>query len=134
MKPVIIYLPFPPSVNNYYVQTRTGRFISKKGKQFRLDVEAQCEEQGIRGLQLDFKLEVSVILFVPDRRKRDLDNYKKALLDSLTLAEVWNDDVQIDQLYSYRGSMVKGGATIIKIDEAGMVIPWGHENIVFDPK
>jgi len=127
---VRIWLPFPPTVNNYYVQTRNGRFISKKGKHFISAVGEKCIEQGVSNLHLIDKLSVSVVLFMPDKRKRDLDNYKKALLDSITKAGVWMDDSQIDQLHSYRGGVIKDGATIIQIEEAGMVVPWKHEDIV----
>ncbi|NBW23084.1 MAG: RusA family crossover junction endodeoxyribonuclease, partial [Caulobacteraceae bacterium] len=40
--------------------------------------------------------------FPPDKRKRDLDNVLKSLLDALTHANVWDDDSQIDDLRIYR--------------------------------
>jgi Holliday junction resolvase RusA-like endonuclease len=45
---------------------------------------------------------VVVEVYVPDRRKRDLDNLHKGILDSLTHAGVWGDDSQIDDLRIYR--------------------------------
>ena len=127
-----IWLPFPPSINNYYVQTRNGRFISKKGKEFREQVITECIIQGISGIKYAGKVEFSVVLYPPDRRKRDLDNYKKALLDAITHSGVWVDDSQIDQIHSYRGTVRKGGAAVVRIEDAGMIVPWGHEHIVFE--
>ena len=39
--------------------------------------------------------EATVLLYPPQKRNRDLDNYQKALFDSLTHAGVWVDDRQI---------------------------------------
>jgi len=50
-----------------------------------------------------------VELFPPDRRKRDVDNILKALLDALTHAGVYEDDSFIDDLRVVRGAVIKGG-------------------------
>ena len=117
-----LFLPFPPTVNNYYVKTKRGVFISQKGRKFREAIKDAVHEQ-IPGFDvLTCKLLVEVTLFVPDKRIRDLDNYMKALLDSLTQAEVWEDDSQIDQLFIYRGERHYGGSVQISISEAGPVL------------
>lgn len=54
---------------------------------------------------------------MPDRRIRDLDNIKKALLDSLTHAGVYKDDFQIDDLRVVRREVVKGGYVIVHVAE-----------------
>jgi crossover junction endodeoxyribonuclease RusA len=48
--------------------------------------------------------EVAVYVFAhpPDRRKRDLDNITKALLDALVRAGVLKDDYQVARLYAER--------------------------------
>lgn len=121
-----IHLPWPPTVNDYYgvrvVKRRQIPYIKAKGKKFREDVEAAIAEQ-IGYLQLDDPLLVEVELFPPDKRRRDLDNYMKALLDALTQAQVWLDDSQIDQLFIYRGQQVAHGAVVVKIGLAGPAIP-----------
>jgi crossover junction endodeoxyribonuclease RusA len=56
------------------------------------------------------RLAVEIEAHVPDKRKRDLDNLFKAVLDSLTHAGVWADDSQIDALRIVRkpvGGMIK---------------------------
>jgi crossover junction endodeoxyribonuclease RusA len=55
------------------------------------------------------RLELSVMLYPPDRRRRDIDNVCKALLDSLTFAGLIEDDSLIDKLTIERGTVVKGG-------------------------
>jgi len=53
----------------------------------------------------------------PDKRRRDLDNLPKALLDGLTHSGIWDDDSQIDDLRIMRGEIVKGGSVTVVIDE-----------------
>jgi len=55
-------------------------------------------------------------LFMPDKRRRDIDNYNKILLDSLT-GIVWEDDSQIDILTIGRDEVIKGGKVIITVRE-----------------
>lgn len=119
---IIVHLPFPPTVNSYYGTSRSGvKFITKRGRQFREDVEKQLVQQ-IGRLELDENMHVEVVLHPPDKRKRDLDNYMKALLDACTVGGLWSDDSLIDQLTVLRGETVKCGKTQLEINPAGPVI------------
>lgn len=124
---LILVLPWPPSVNHYYGQTKRGKklikYITAKGKQFREDVITACHEQA-PGFNEPDKIYCEVTLYVPDKRIRDLDNYMKPLLDALTHAKIWDDDSQIDQLPIYRGVLRKGGAVVLEIAPAAPLIPW----------
>ena len=124
MNSIYIYLPWGPSVNNYY-SPGSGkiRYVSASGQKFRRDVE-QCINEQCPGLVLDGRLCVDVILYPPDKRKRDLDNYMKALLDALTHSGFWVDDEQIDQLQIYRGEIIKNGLILVEINQGGPVIPF----------
>ena len=123
-----LFLPFPPSINNYYVKTQRGVFISQKGRAFRAAVQAECLEQLGIADNLRDRLLVTIILSVPDKRIRDVDNYVKPLLDALTHAEVWEDDKQIDQLFIYRGAITKPkGRVKVTISLAGPVVPLDFE-------
>ena len=105
----MVFLPFPPTVNSYYSAGHGKvRYVSKAGHLFREKVLIEINEQ-CAGIQLDGRLNVEVILYPPDRRTRDLDNYMKALLDAITHAGLWVDDEQIDQLSIMRGEVVKSG-------------------------
>jgi len=80
-------LPFPPSVNTYWRNTRKGVLISASGRCFRSNALACVIEQlKRRPAPITVNVEVSVLLFPPDKRQRELDNYLKALLYSLTHA------------------------------------------------
>ena len=119
---IILHLPFPPTVNSYYKSTRSGqRYLDKKVGLFRSAVDQALSEQ-VPGLHLDEHLFVEVYLFMPDKRKRDVDNYMKGLLDALTQAGLWEDDSLIDQLHIYRGELTKQGAVRMEISEAGPVV------------
>ncbi|WP_419810783.1 RusA family crossover junction endodeoxyribonuclease [Bacterioplanoides sp.] len=107
-------LPYPPSINNYYGRTRTGRvFIKAHGKQFRQEVGDLIRPMLLK--TLDCRIRLWVEMYPPDRRRRDVDNIKKALLDALTHAEVYDDDCLIDDLRVVRGDVVKGGELTIHL-------------------
>lgn len=123
---VELHLPFPPSDNNYYVKTRQGQFISQKGRKFRDEVASAVSEQFPLDDPIDYQVLIEVVLHMPDLRIRDILNYQKALMDALSKAEVWTDDVLINQAQIYRGAKVFGGATRVYIHEAGPVLKLGQ--------
>lgn len=119
---IVLHLPWPPTVNSYYKVTRNGqRYLDKKVREFR-ELVAQDVHEQMAGITLDDQLFMEVYLFPPDRRKRDLDNYMKGLLDALTNADLWDDDSLVDQLHIYRGEVIKDGAVRVEISEAGPVV------------
>ena len=120
-----LYLPFPPTVNNYYVKTKRGVFISSKGKLFRQQAAESVLQQLGDPPVITERMLVEVVLYPPDMRKRDLDNYMKALLDSLTCCNLWEDDSLVDQLFNYRGAKTPGGQVFMRITPAGPVLPVG---------
>jgi crossover junction endodeoxyribonuclease RusA len=65
------------------------------------------------------RLAVEVTLFPPDRRRRDVDNALKAMLDSVGNGGAYLDDSQIDDLRVVRGEVVEGGSALIEIREIG---------------
>lgn len=110
-------LPFPPSVNTYWRNTRKGVLISASGRSFRSNALADIMEQLRRVPEpITVNVAVSVILYPPDRRPRDLDNYLKAAFDSLTHAGVWVDDKQVKRLFVEWGPLAKRGKTEITIN------------------
>ena len=112
-----LLLPFPPSTNTVWRNVKGRTLLSRKGREFRKTVGRMVGEQH-QGKPLESRLAVTVTLFPPDRRKRDIDNYGgKALLDALTHAQLWVDDEQIDQLTIIRDERIKGGACRVEIKE-----------------
>lgn len=120
-----LYVPYPPTVNSYYVKTRSGVFISSKGRAFRTAVANAVMEQ-LPDVNITHRCIIEVVLYPPDARKRDIDNCLKALLDAFTKCGLWQDDVLIDQIMLYRGAKIKPlGLTFVRIGEAGPLIPKG---------
>lgn len=124
------YLPFPPTVNNYYVKTQRGVFISQKGRKFRADTAESLSQQLGLVPKISDRMFLDVILFPPDKRKRDVDNYNKSLLDAITDYGLWEDDSLIDQLMVYRGEKVRNGQVFVRITDAGPVIKLGQEQMI----
>jgi crossover junction endodeoxyribonuclease RusA len=66
-------------------------------------------------IALEGRLAVHITLFPPDRRKRDVDNILKALLDACEHAGCYESDSQIDELHITRQEVKKGGVCTILI-------------------
>lgn len=111
-------LPWPPSINDYYGTTPAGgKYIKAKGKLFRATVIECLKEYMDKRGALTSRLQVWVEAHVPDKRRRDLDNIKKALLDALTHAGVYQDDCLIDDLRVVRAGVTKGGYVRVFVGE-----------------
>ncbi len=110
-----LILPFPPSVNTYWRHPNKGAFagkslISAAGRKFQSAACAAIVEQ-LRRLPKPTSAPASVemVLFPPDNRIRDLDNYNKALFDALTHAGVWEDDRQVKRMLVEWGPVIPKG-------------------------
>lgn len=105
-------LPWPPTVNTYYRHKVIGKlatvYVTQEGKAYRKAVNLCLAEHGVKTYALEGDLRVEIEVFPPDRRKRDIDNLLKSLLDSLTHAQVWKDDNQISDLRIYRNPTIAG--------------------------
>lgn len=63
------------------------------------------------------RLGLVVTLCPPDGyRRRDLDNFQKAVWDSMTHAGVWLDDSQIDAFCVLRGPVIESGCVFLEIE------------------
>lgn len=113
-----LQLPFPPSVNTMWRTPRSGplagrTLLSEDGRRYRRAV-AEAVQLARAARQLGQRLAVTIEARMPDRRKRDLDNLPKAVLDGLTHAGVWLDDGQIDDLRVWRSQRM-GGVVLVTI-------------------
>ena len=89
-------LAVPPSVNHYGRQVGSRRMISRPGRAYRQQLVHDVQRSGLRALTGPIRIEV--IATRPDRRRRDVENLLKSLLDALDHADVYDDDSQIHDL------------------------------------
>ncbi len=106
-------LPYPPSVNHIYSRTkRGGLMLNPKAKAYREEVIYTI---GKGHTTLTASLQVHVQAYMPDKRKRDLDNTLKAVFDAMTHAGVWKDDSQIDDLRIVRSGVESPGRVLVTV-------------------
>lgn len=118
-------LPYPPTVNHYWKssvkrvtanKSRVVTRVSEKGKAFAEHVFWLVREQKAnQKLQGNLKIEVNI--YVPDNRRRDIDNLCKSLFDALQKAGVYLDDTQIKDYRMIHCGVVKGGKVVLSIEE-----------------
>ena len=91
----------PKSTNHIYRYACRGRnpcmYMTDVGvalkEQYKLEARSQWKKEALKG-----SIKVNLRFFHGDKRKRDIDNYNKILLDSLS-GIVYDDDKQIDSLH-----------------------------------
>lgn len=113
MLELMYQLPYPPTVNHIYSRTkRGGVMLNAKARDYREEV---IHNIGKGHTTITGPIAVKVDAYMPDRRKRDLDNVFKALCDSLTHAGLWNDDSQIDDLRIIRRGVESPGRVVVTV-------------------
>lgn len=118
---VTLTLPWPPSVNHYWRRNGNRYFVSSEGRKYREEVCLRAKDVQSNFAQKD-RLSVSIKAYPPDKRRRDLDNILKSLLDSLQHAGVYSDDSQIDSLHIERSTPLSSRTvvSVSLIDQKGM--------------
>lgn len=112
---VKLSLPYPPSVNNYWIASGHRRFISKRGKEFKQAVWLELMQSKAKSFGDDL-LEVHIDLYPRNKRLMDIDNCCKSILDALQDAGLYNDDKQVYRLVIERKEIVSGGGAIVRVD------------------
>lgn len=111
-------LPFPPSINTYWRHFRGRPIISAKGREYGKTVAYSIGQQR-QNETLTGRLAVTIHMTMPNKIRRDIDNFQKVALDALTHAGVWGDDSQIDDLRCVREAIKKPGWIDVEITEIG---------------
>lgn len=92
-----IILPEPPSLNEYYIVQKRGKFhakvVSKKGMMYHREI-AQLK-QLLRIPTFTGDLSMTLECFPYSKNSRDIDNYYKCLNDSLQAAGIIENDNNI---------------------------------------
>ncbi|UNU74133.1 RusA family crossover junction endodeoxyribonuclease [Moraxella nasovis] len=112
-----LVLPMPPTVNQYWRSASNGFakgvkvYLSKQAQAYKHEVYQIVKKAGL-DIRTDKRLKMYVMLNFKDKRKNDLDNRMKGLLDALTHAGVYQDDSQIDKLIVERGIEKTNAVTV----------------------
>lgn len=111
-------LPMPVSENRYrrVVAGCSHPVISHEGRKYHDHVRAIFRASGMVPIPGEVRLRLE--FYPPDRRRRDLDNLFKCLLDSLVAAGAIEDDALVVDLHALKLSPVPGGLLYVRIEEA----------------
>ena len=112
-------LPYPPSVNHYWRHYRGMTVLTPAARAYRTvaaDAVAGC---------VPFSVGVSITIYAhpPDRRRRDLDNVLKAVLDTITHSGAWDDDSQVQAIHAEWRPRDEAGEGWVDV----MVCEWEEE-------
>ena len=64
----------------------------------------------------DARVQISIDLHAPNRRRYDIDNRIKMVLDSLQRTHVLTDDSQVDVLIINRGEIRPDGMAVVTVE------------------
>ena len=109
-----------PSNNTYYRNFRGHMTISPKGRSFKQEVSEKCrgcsKVLGPVVLSIEFRFR--------DKRRRDLDNYFKALFDACK-DRLFEDDSEIVAIHSYKriGCKDDAGVTVEVVSANSKEVP-----------
>lgn len=110
-------LPFrAPSVNTYWRKWNNRMVISKAGREFKKKASNIFSKEFLEDNPYDCILKVKIELRFKDERRRDIDNYNKALLDSMS-GIVFKDDCLIQEMNLKKYSGCEKDEIIIEIEE-----------------
>ena len=112
---IALNLPYPPSINAYWLASGHRRYISKRGVLFRQAVADYVSEWNVSKLG-DQPVMIHIVLQPRSKKLMDIDNCAKAILDSIEHAGVINSDVQVERLVIERGQTIKGGGCRVLIE------------------
>ena len=104
----MISLPYPPTINNYYTVARGRKILSKKGRAWKKEAWGWLMDQNAP-VGREGAYSVSIYVCPPDKRRRDLDNLLKPLLDACQEYGIFPDDSMVYDLRIQRFDSVKGG-------------------------
>lgn len=114
---VSLTLPWGVSANASYVPVRGRMVLSNAARQAKITIAQQVLVQLGPGRRPVFSgsVRVEITAYPPRKGRIDVDNKVKPLLDALTYAGLWHDDVQVERVVVERGAVVKGGALFVRI-------------------
>lgn len=100
-----------------YATFKGRRILSKKGRDYHKSVVESCKQQIGKAAAMIGRVRVIMLMFPPDKRRRDISNHVKAVEDGLTQAGIWKDDAQIYTEDIMRCPIMPGGMLTVLIAE-----------------
>lgn len=117
---ISIKLPYPPSGNHMWKHTKSGHhYLTDVARMYYATVRELVISQG-KWVNIDHEIQVVCHLSPPDRRRRDLDNAWKVISDSLTKANLWQDDKLIRKLTLVWDQPTEGGSIVVAVYPLGI--------------
>lgn len=110
-----------PSTNTYYRRSGHHMHISQKGRDFKAEAQRIIQEKFPESSPLTCDIELKLEIHFKHKRARDIDNYNKALLDSMT-GIVYEDDSQITSMKIRKFIGSDSDRIVIKISEDSYVL------------
>ena len=111
-----IALPWPPSANASWRCVSGRTLLTSRARTYRSTVKKLVAINRPPAAIREAHLAVELRASAPDRRRRDIDNIAKQILDALGHAGVYDDDSQIDRLTISR--LHPGtGSVLVHIDD-----------------
>lgn len=89
------------------------RYMTKEGKELKEQYQLEARKQ-YKGKVMLADYDMEIILFFKDKRRRDVDNYNKLVLDALE-GVVYEDDKQVKRLTVEKRISVEDPRIEIKI-------------------
>lgn len=111
---IAVQLDWPPSMNTYWRRAGHRIYLSARGRQFKDATAMQCRIANVTALQ--GRIAMQIELSPPTKRKVDIDNRIKAVLDALQ-GWCYYDDEQIDRLVVIRRPIAEGGGCLVVVAE-----------------
>lgn len=113
-KSVRLVLPLPPSSNGIWRISGKRNYLSPAYVEFKKEVGRIWKAAG--SPYLNGRLEFSILLYFPNKRKSDISNRIKACEDALK-GLLFEDDSQIDIGYQRRAGIQYPGGCIVVVKE-----------------
>ena len=105
-------MPYPPSTNRIWRRGRGRTYKTAAAREY--ETAAAGKTDVAFG---DATVSVQIALTPPDRRRRDIDNPIKTILDAIVHAGILDDDSQVVSLRVDKKSAAPPGQVWVVIDE-----------------
>lgn len=118
-----LIFPYPPTINHIYSRGKHGVYLKPHVKAYReicyWQLSAFNTKTVISAMAtnvINARIKLTIKVYFPDKRRRDLDNILKATLDTLVYCKVIDDDSLIEELHVIKAGYVKHGRLELKIE------------------